>query len=57
MNALQRFMYEEEGMGVVEVILIMVVLISMVIIFKEQIKQLVEYVWNSINKGAKTVTG
>ena len=42
-------------MGVVEVILIIVVLVAMVAIFKEQIKTLVENIWNSINKDAKNI--
>ena len=44
-NSIKRlfdsFMVEEDGMGVVEVILIIVVLISLVIIFKSQITSLV----------------
>lgn len=57
MNAIQSFMSEEDGMGVVEVILIMVVLIAMVAIFKDQITALVKSIWNSINKGAKSIAG
>ena len=41
MGAWKRFMQEEDGMGVVEVILIIVVLVAMVLIFKEQISALV----------------
>lgn len=55
MSEIKRFLYEEDGMGVVEVILIMVVLIAMVIIFKKQIQELVENIWNAINKDAKSV--
>lgn len=55
MNALKRFMNEEDGMGVVEVVLIIVVLVAMAIIFKEQITALVETIWTSINKNAKKV--
>lgn len=49
---LKRFFTEESGMGVVEILLIIVVLIAMVAIFKDQIKNLVENIWNSINKDA-----
>ena len=42
-------------MGVVEVVLIIVVLVAMVIIFKDQITALVETIWESINKNAKKV--
>lgn len=55
MNALKRFLREEDGMGVVEVVLIIVVLVAMVIIFKDQITALVETIWASINKNAKKV--
>lgn len=55
MNVFKRFLTEEDGMGVVEVILIMVVLIAMVIIFKEQITALVQTVWKAINQDAKSV--
>ena len=48
-------MQEEDGMGVVEVILIIVVLIAMVIIFKQQITALVQTNWTTINKDANKV--
>lgn len=49
------FWRDESGMGVVEIILIIVVLIAMVIIFKEQITDLVNDIWKSINKSAKKI--
>ena len=52
---MKEFFYKDDGMGVVEVILIIVVLVAMVAIFKEQIKTLVENIWNSINKDAKNI--
>ena len=55
MNNLERFFREEDGMGVVEVILIIVVLIAMVAIFKDQIESLVNNIWKSINKDAKKI--
>ena len=55
MNALKRFLKEEDGMGVVEVVLIIVVLVAMVIIFKDQITALVVTIWAYINKNAKKV--
>lgn len=54
MGAWKRFM-QENGMGVVEVILIIVVLVAMVLIFKEQISALVETIWTTINRDAKKV--
>lgn len=50
-----QYVDDESGMGVVEIILIMVVLIAMCIIFKEQITSLVNNIWNSINKDAKKI--
>lgn len=58
MDIMKDFMvgeHAEDGMGVVEVLLIMVVLIAMVIIFRKQITDLVNNIWKSINKNAKTV--
>lgn len=49
------FLEDESGMGVVEIILIIVVLIAMVIIFKEQITTLVNSIWKSINQNAKKI--
>lgn len=49
------FIKEESGMGVVEIILIIVVLIAMVLVFKENIKELVDNIWKSINQNAKKI--
>ena len=49
------FLVEEEGMGTVEIILIIVVLISLVIIFKEQLTKLVESIFKKIVKQANTI--
>ena len=49
------FLKEEEGMGTVEVILIIVVLISLVVIFKEQLTSLVESIFDKITKQAKSI--
>lgn len=51
----QDFLTDESGMGVVEVLLIIVVLIAMVIVFKEQITTLVDNIWKSINQSAKKI--
>lgn len=55
MKSWNDFMEDESGMGVVEIILIMVVLIAMCIVFKQQITSLVNNIWNSINKNAKKI--
>lgn len=49
------FMQDESGMGVVEIILIIVVLIALVVIFKGQITTLVNNIWESINSSAKKI--
>ncbi len=50
-----EFLEDESGMGVVEIILIIVVLIAIVLIFKKQITDLVNNIWDSINKEAKKI--
>ncbi len=52
---LRAFWEEEDGVGVIEVVLILVVLIGLVIIFKKQINDLLENVFKEINKQSKEV--
>ena len=47
-NDLKRFLEDESGMGVVEVILIIVVLVGLVIIFQTQIKKVVDSIFKTI---------
>lgn len=49
MNQIKAFFKEEDGVGVVEVILILVVLISLVLIFKEQLTKLVNDIFKKIS--------
>ena len=49
---LKDFIYEEDGVGVVEVLLILVVLIGLVIIFKKQITNLVNSIFKTITSQA-----
>ncbi len=44
------FLREEDGMGTVEVILIIVVLVGLVLIFKEQITKIVNSIFSKITK-------
>ena len=55
LKGLRDFWREEEGMGTVEIILIIVVLIGLVIIFKTQLRSLVEKVFEKITKDSNTV--
>ena len=48
---------DESGMGTVEVILIIVVLIGLVIVFKQQIDGLVENIFKTIKNDTKSITG
>ena len=52
---MKDFLREEEGMGTVEIILIIVVLIGLVIIFKNQLRSLVETVFEKITSDSNTV--
>ena len=51
-KSLKDFWQEEDGMGTVEIILIIVVLISLVIIFKRQLTSLVNSIFGKINESA-----
>lgn len=55
LKGLREFWQEEEGMGTVEIILIIVVLIGLVIIFKTQLRALVEKVFEKITTDSNTV--
>ena len=55
LKGLRDFWREEEGMGTVEIILIIVVLIGLVIIFKTQLRSLVQKVFEKITKDSNTV--
>ncbi len=49
------FLKDEEGMGTVEVILIMVVLVGLVVIFKKQLNDLVKKIFNKISSDSSTI--
>lgn len=49
------FLEQEDGVGVIEVVLILVVLIGLVIIFKGQITELLNSIFDEINKQSKEV--
>jgi Flp pilus assembly pilin Flp len=51
----KQFLKEEDGMGTVEIILIIVVLIGIVIIFKSQITELVENIFKRITSQSNKV--
>lgn len=49
------FLREEDGMGTVEVILIIVVLIGLVIIFKNQLTQIVKSIFEKISSQSSSI--
>lgn len=51
----KSFLLNEDGVGVIEVILILVVLIGLVILFKSRITTLLENVFKEINSQSKEV--
>ncbi len=51
----KEFMKDESGLGTIEIVLILVVLIGLVIIFKKQITTLLESIFKQINSSAKEV--
>ena len=52
---IKEFAMEEDAVGVVEIILILVVLISLVIIFKEQLTSLVKKILSKITKHSNSI--
>ena len=52
---MKEFAMEEEAVGVVEIILILVVLISLVVIFKEQLTSLVKKILSKITKQSNAI--
>lgn len=52
---LRRFFREEDGIGTVEMILILLVLIALVLIFKSQLTTLVNTIFDRITKQSNLV--
>lgn len=55
MREVKRFLTEESGMGVVEIILVLVVILGIIFIFKKQITSLVNKTFSNINNKAGTL--
>lgn len=55
LKGMNEFIREEDGMGTVEIILIIVVLVGLVIIFKSQITQIVNTLFQKITSQTGTV--
>ena len=52
---MKEFVAEEDAVGVVEIILILVVLISLVVIFKQQLTSLVKNILSKITKQTNSI--
>lgn len=55
LESFRQFLTEEDGMGTVEVILIIVVLVGLVIIFKEKITEVVNSIFTKITNQTKKI--
>lgn len=51
----ERFVYDDSGVGVVEVILILLVLIGLVIIFRDQLTTIINTIFSNISTEASSV--
>ncbi|MBE5998719.1 MAG: hypothetical protein IKD92_10065 [Lachnospiraceae bacterium] len=56
-EAVKQFWRDESGMGTVEIILIIVVLIGLVIVFKKQINDLVTKIFKKITTDSNKIIG
>lgn len=55
MGRIRDLIWEEDAVGVVEIILILVVLIGLVVIFKDQLVSLVNDILDKITKQSKSI--
>ena len=55
LKSFRQFLTEEDGMGTVEVILIIVVLVGLVILFKEKITEVVNSIFTKITNQTKKI--
>ena len=54
-NELMSFLKDESGMGTIEIVLIIVVLVGLVMVFKSEIKGLVNEIIGHIKSDASTI--
>lgn len=57
MNLLKNFLKEEEGVGTVEIVLILVALVAVALLFKDTVMGYVTKLLNSISGDIDGVTG
>lgn len=51
-NEIKRFFVEEDGVGVVEIILILVVIVGLIVVFKSQLSSIVNKAFKGITNKA-----
>ncbi len=56
-NLWNEFCQDETGAGIVEVILILVILIGLILIFKDNITEIVENAFKEIKNDSKSIIG
>lgn len=54
-TAVRQFLEDERGIGVIEIILILVILIGLVLLFKDQITSIVNSAFGKITSDATTI--
>ena len=57
MSQIKDYMVEDDAIGVVEIILILVVLIALVLLFKNQITKVVNNAFSSFNDDSSEIIG
>lgn len=55
MGLMKEFWDNEDGIGVVEIVLILVILIALIVIFKDKISTIISNAFSQINDGAGTI--
>lgn len=56
-KVIREFWLEEDGVAVIEIVLILVILVGLTIIFKKQINTLLDNIFKQINSKSKEVYG
>ena len=55
MGLMKEFWDNEDGIGVVELVLILVILIALIVIFKDKISNIISNAFSQIDDGAGTI--
>ena len=55
MGLMKEFWDNEDGLGVVEIVLILVILIALIVIFKDKISTIISNAFSQIDDGAGTI--